>query len=87
VIVYVSTDSTGPWTLIFYWGDSNSGNNGDVPPIYYPPENDNQQIGMSELYNQTGIRNNVGGTYRYVLIEAPPSCGDPAQVDAVEVLP
>ena len=87
VIVYVSTDATGPWTLIFYWGDADSGNNGSVPPAYYPPENDNQQIGMVELYNGTGIISPVGGTYRYVLIEAPPGCGDPAQVDAIEVLP
>jgi hypothetical protein len=87
VIVYVSTNSTGPWTLIFYWGDTDSGNNGDVPSGYYPPENDNQRIGFGELYNQTGIRIVVGGTYRYVSIEAPPGCGDAAQVDAIEVLP
>jgi hypothetical protein len=87
VIVSVSANSTGPWTLIFYWGDTNSGNNGNVPAVYYPPENDNQRISFGELYNQTGIRINVGGTYRYVLIESPPGCGDPAQVDAVEVLP
>jgi hypothetical protein len=86
-IVSVSANSTGPWTLIFYWGDSNSGNNGYVPAIYYPPENDNQTIGFGELYNQTGIRIDVAGTYRYVLIEAPPGCDDPAQVDAIQVLP
>jgi hypothetical protein len=86
-IVSVSANSTGPWTLIFYWGDSNSGNNGYVPAIYYPPENDNQTIGFGELYNQTGIRIDVVGTYRYVLIEAPPGCDDPAQVDAIQVLP
>ena len=86
-IVSVSTNSTGPWTLIFYWGDTNSGNNGSVPGGYYPPENDNQQIGLGELFNQTGIVINVAGTYRYVLIEAPPGCADPAQVDAIQVLP
>ena len=87
VIVYVSDNASGPWTLIFYWGDTDSGNNGYIPPGYYPPENDNQQIGFGELYNNTGIRIDVGSTYRYVLIEAPPGCGDPAQVDAIEVLP
>jgi hypothetical protein len=87
VVVSVSANSTGPWTLIFYWGDTNSGNNGDVPAVYYPPENDNQRISFGELYNQTGIRIGVAGTYRYVLIEAPPGCGDAAQVDAIEVLP
>jgi len=85
VIVSVSANSTGPWTLIFYWGDTNPGNNGDIPS--YPQEDDNQRISFSELYNQTGIRISVTGIYRYVLIEAPPGCGDPAQVDAIEVLP
>lgn len=87
VIVSVSTDSTGPWNLIFYWGDGDSGNNGSVPPGYYPPENDNQSVGFGEIYNNTGIIMGVGGTYRYVLIAAPPGCGDEAQVDAIEVLP
>lgn len=87
VMLYVSDDSTGPWTLIFYWGDADPGNNGDVPSNYYPPENDNQRISMAELYNGTGIRIPVGGTYRYVLVQVPPGCGDPAQVDGIEVLP
>jgi len=87
VLVSVSDNSDGPWSLIFYWGDSNPGNNGSVPPAYYPPENDNQSIGIGELYNNTGILIGVGGTYRYVMISAPPACGDPAQVDSIEVLP
>ena len=87
VIVYVSDSAAGPWTLIFYWGDTEAWNNGSVPPAYYPPENDNQRIGLGELYNNTGILIGVGNLYRYVLIEAPPGCGDPAQVDAIEVLP
>jgi hypothetical protein len=86
-IVYLSTNSNGPWTLIYYWGDTDSGNNGDVPSGYYPPENDNQRISMGELYNLTGIRIDVGETYRYVLISAPLGCADPTQVDAIEVLP
>ncbi len=89
VILYLSDSASGPWTLVFNWGDDNSGNNGYVPTAYYPPENDNQRIGLDELYNgySTGIQMDVGGTYRYVLIEAPPGCGDPAQVDSIEVLP
>jgi hypothetical protein len=87
VIVYVGSNFDGPWTLIFYWGDTDSGNNGDIPSGYYPPEVDNQPIGMNELYNGTGIRIFVAGTYRYVWIASPPGCGDPAQVDGIEVLP
>jgi hypothetical protein len=87
VIVYLSTDASGPWSLIFYWGDSDSNNNGYIDSIYSPPELDNQSIPFTDLYYDTGIRIGVGGTYRYVLIEAPPDCGDPAQVDAIEVLP
>jgi hypothetical protein len=87
VIVSVSANFDGPWVQIFYWGDANPGNNGDIPGGYYPPENDNQLIIFGDLYNLTGIRINVYGTYRYVLIEAPPGCDDPAQVDAIEVLP
>jgi hypothetical protein len=45
------------------------------------------QYGLNELYNGTGIRSFVGCTYRYVLIVAPPGCGDQVQVDGIEVLP
>jgi hypothetical protein len=87
VLVYVSDNASGPWTLYLYWGDTNSGNNGYIPGSHFPPEIDNERITFGELYNNTGVRMDVGGTYRYVLIEAPPGCGDPAQVDAIEVLP
>jgi hypothetical protein len=89
VIVYLSANADGPWSLIFYWGDSESNNNGYVDPKYYQDqlEMDNQSIPFNELINNTGVGMNVGGTYRYVLIEAPPGCGDAAQVDAIEVLP
>jgi hypothetical protein len=87
VIVYLSTNADGPWSLIFYWGDSDPNNNGYVPINYFEPENDNQSIPFGELINNTGVGMNVGGTYRYVLIEAPPGCDDPAQVDAIEVVP
>lgn len=88
VIVSVGPTVDGPWSTIFYWGDSDPGNNGDVQPYHYAMgEFDNEPIPFSELRYNTGIINGVGNTYRYILISAPPGCDDPAQVDAIEILP
>jgi hypothetical protein len=86
VIVYVSTDVDGPWKLVFYWGDSDAGNNGNIPSGVTLQESDSQRISFGDLYNQTGIQINVGGTYRYVMISAPPRCDDPAQVGGIDIL-
>jgi hypothetical protein len=88
VIVSLGPTASGPWTLIFYWGDGNNGNNGSIQPYHYlTGEADNELIPFGELYLNFGILNGVGGTYRYVLISAPPGCGDASEVDAIEVLP
>jgi hypothetical protein len=73
---------------VFYWGDANDTNNGLILPSHFPPEVDNAEIPWNELYDggyPTGILIPVGGTYRYIQIEAPPSCLDPAQIDSVQI--
>jgi hypothetical protein len=90
IILHVGPASDGPWTLIFYWGDTVSSNNGSVLPYHYASgEIDNERIPMSELYPGTGLSTGiiipVGGTYQYVFVVAPPGCSDDAQIDALEV--
>lgn len=88
ITLYVSNDAGGPWAEVFYWGDSNDGNNGSIPSYHFPPENDNEPVPSGELYPPgTGIGIGVGATYRYILITAPPGCGDGAQIDSFEILP
>jgi hypothetical protein len=87
VIVQLSPDNITYGPAVFYWGDSDPSNNGSIPPTHFPPENYNEVIPFSELYLSTGVVINVGGTYRYVLISAPSSCYESAEVDAIQVLP
>ena len=89
VYIELSTDYSGPWSLFFYWGDwPNTSNNGSVNPSHYvSDELDNERIDFAELYGNTGILIGVGGSYRYVRFTAPPGCNDPAQIDAIQVLP
>jgi hypothetical protein len=87
ISIDVSPADTGPWTQVFYWGDTDDSNNGSVPPSHFPPEDDNEFVLPFELYNITGILIDVGDTHRYVRFTAPNPCGDPAQIDAIEILP
>jgi hypothetical protein len=87
VIVQLSPDNITYGPAVFYWGDSDPSNNGSILPTHFPPENYNEVIPFSELYLSTGVVINVGGTYRYVLISVPSPCYEPAEVDAIQVLP
>jgi hypothetical protein len=87
VIVYVSPNLRGPWKMVFYWGDGDPRNNGNILSGQALQENDGQPIAFGDLYNQTGISIPVWGTYRYVMISAPPRCSDPAQVRGIDILP
>ena len=91
VIVQLSPDNITYGPAVFYWGDSDPSNNGSIPLTHFPPENYNEVIPFSELYPgaglSTGVVINVGGTYRYVLISVPSPCYEPAEVDAIQVLP
>jgi hypothetical protein len=99
VIVDVCADSscTAAFT-VFYWGNASADTNTNIGVAGYgPPESDNQSIPYADLWgsapNQTGIAMDVdmaapAGTYQWVRIYAPPDgANDPAEVDAVEVLP
>jgi hypothetical protein len=88
VIIELSLSADGPWTPYFYWGDGSGSNNGDILPYHFASgELDNEHVPATELYNLYGIRILVGGTYRYVRVSAPMGCDDPAQVDAIDILP
>jgi hypothetical protein len=88
VIIEVSDSDEGPWAEVFYWGDSVDGNNGDVLPYHYAvQEVDNENIHQDELYNGHGIQVPVNDTYRFVRVFAPEPCYDPAQIDAIDILP
>ncbi len=99
VIVDVCADSscTSAFT-VFYWGNATADTNTNIGVAGYgPPEADNQPIPYANLWgsppDQTGIAIDVdmaapAGTYQWVRIYAPPGgANDPAEVDAVEVLP
>jgi hypothetical protein len=90
ITIGLSDDAAGPWTQVFYWGDSVGTNNGSNIQAYHFPggsEADNENIPSGELYNGSGILIPVGGMYRYVQLAAPLPCGDPAQVDSIDYLP
>lgn len=89
VYTELSESADGPWTLYYYWGDTDGSNNGNILPVHFPGgvETDNETIPAVELYNDSGILIPVGSTYRYVRFTAPVPCGDPAQIDAIDILP
>ncbi len=80
----------GPWTLAFYWGDTDSSNNGtNILPYHYDPigEADNEVIPAGELHLDSGIFIPVGGAFRYIRFNAPNPCYDTSQVDSIEIWP
>lgn len=83
---------------VFFWGDDNADLNTNIGAAnYLPPEYDNLPIPLSDLFGappyQTGIAIDVDGiappgAYRWVRIRSPlGGDNDPAEVDAIEVLP
>lgn len=94
VIVQIANDPGGPWFTIFNWGNGSPDTNTNVSSY---PENDNEPIPLSALYNgppQTGITIDVdgagvpAGTYQYLVIIAPSTAAnDGADVDSIEILP
>ncbi len=98
VVVQVGASPSGPWFTVFYWGDGILDSNTNIGQTGYgPPEADNQNIPLTDLYGsspfQTGIAIDVdarapAGTYSYVRIYSPFNTnGDPTEVDSIEVLP
>jgi hypothetical protein len=99
VIVEIATSSSGPWYPIFNWYDNVIDSNTNVgQSIYGAGELDNEAIPDSVLYGslpyKTGIAIDVDmvapppGVYSWVRISSPlGGDNDPAEVDAVEVLP
>jgi hypothetical protein len=93
VIIEVGLTSGGPWFTVFNWGDGPIDANTNIGALGYSPgEPDNQAIPSSDLWGGLGIAIDVdavapAGTYWWVRASAPPGCNDPAEVDAIEVLP
>lgn len=97
ITLAVNDTGVDPWNQVFYWGDTDTTNNGSIPLSYAidaDGEADNEIIPTSVLYGSlpypTGIMITIPPAfqpYRYVLISAPLSCGDPAEVDSIETLP
>jgi hypothetical protein len=95
VIISVSASSTGPWDNVFYWGDGNPGNNGTIQAYHYASgELDNEVIPTTELFGtdpfQSGITIPISSSfmpYQFVQISAPFFCGDPGEVDSIEIYP
>lgn len=99
VILQVGTGPTGScasstWTTVFYWGDGDLTNNGQLGSLY-PGEVDNQSVPFSDLYNGStpGIGIDVNaitspGTFPCLRLYSPVSgSGDAAQIDSIEILP
>jgi hypothetical protein len=103
VTLYVGTGPSGAcvsgtWYVAMLWGDGDPGNNGHLGASY--PENDNQQIPFSALQGGpfvTGISIDLDAVnlgipnqeYPCVMIYSPINWpdNDPAEVDAIEILP
>jgi len=93
VIVSVSASSTGPWNNVFFWGDGNPSNNGLIEPYHYASgEFDNEVIPTTELYGTEPYKSGIPipipsayQPYQYILVSAPFYCGDPAEMDTIEL--
>jgi len=95
VIVDVCADSSCATSYtVFYWGNAFADPNTNIGALGYgPPEADNQSIPQTDLWGSTGIAIDVdavapAGTYQWIRIQSPlGDANDPAEVDALEVLP
>jgi hypothetical protein len=99
VIVEIATSSSGPWYPVFNWYDNVVDTNTNVgQSMYGSGEQDNKPIPFSVLYGslpyRTGIAIDVDalapptGLYSWVRISSPlGGDNDPAEVDAIEILP
>lgn len=96
VVLQVGADLGGPWTTVFYWGDGLPDANTNMSVLSLP-EIDNLPILLAVL---SGIEPHVpgiaidveqrapAGTYQYLRIFSPSGeFDDPAQVDAIQLLP
>jgi hypothetical protein len=96
-IIEIASDDNGrpgKYIPVFVWGDTNPGNNGNIPAKYLP-ELSRRQIRQTDLYRKWGIGINIGRDddkrYRFVRIRVwPPMTAkelqDQAAIDAVEVV-
>lgn len=95
VIVDVCADSSCSTAYtVFYWGNATADFNTNIGALGYgPPESDNQLIPSTDLWGSTGIAMDVdavapAGAYQWIRIQTPlGGANDPAEVDALEVLP
>jgi len=95
VIVDVCADSSCSTAYTaFYWGNATADFNTNIGALGYgPPESDNQLIPSTDLWGSTGIAIDVdavapAGAYQWIRIQSPlGGSNDPAEVDALEVLP
>jgi hypothetical protein len=96
VVLQVGTEPGGPWTTVFYWGDDLPDANSNISALSLP-EIDNLPISLTVL---SGVEPHVlglaidveqrapAGTYQYLRIFSPSGeFDDPAQLDAIELLP
>jgi hypothetical protein len=86
------------WYTAFYWGDAIDDNNDSIPGSYYPPENDNQNIPITSLYNgnSPGFAIDLdavalgvpAGTYRCMRFTSPlGGNNDGSEIDSIQGLP
>jgi hypothetical protein len=99
VIVDIATSPSGPWYPVFNWYDNILDSNTNVGLSSYGfGELDNESIPFSVLYGPASYRTGIAidvdpvaappGVYSWVRIRSPlGGDNDPAEVDAVEVLP
>jgi hypothetical protein len=100
VIIQVGMSAEGDWFVIFNWGDNVADTNTNVDSYGTDADGEvnNEPIPLgTPLYGSdpfiTGISIDVDacvptpGIYPWILIAAPYNGGDPAEVDAIEVLP
>jgi hypothetical protein len=94
VVLDLFNSTNGTWYNVFYWGNGIPDLNSNVSAF---PENDNEPIPLSALYQhagspQTGILIDVdalglpAGDYQMLRIYVPNAGGDGVSIDAVEVL-
>ena len=100
IVLQVGTGPSGScasstWTTVFYWGDGDLTNNGQLGSLY-PGEVDNQSIPFSDLYNGSTLVSVLTYNATHHAPAPSPACGftrpspasgDAAQIDSIEILP